>query len=88
MNILPTDTANGRNVVRELILLRSPNLEYRTHERDSNYQWKKIPYGMGQTIIDWSFWEFRLLGDEPEPATPLTSVNPKHILNHENQRTN
>jgi hypothetical protein len=67
-----TGSRQDRAIVRELILLRSPNLEFRSHERDSNYRWEKIKYGIGATEINWAYWEFRLLGcRDLEPATQI-----------------
>jgi hypothetical protein len=57
---LPSITEGEKALIRELILLRSDALEYQTHERDSNYRWEKIPYGIGNTEIKWAYWKFRL----------------------------
>lgn len=73
-NAIPLNTGSpqDRAVVRELIHLRSPNLEFRSHERDSNYRWEKIKYGTGATEINWSYWEFQLLGClDVEPSTQI-----------------
>jgi len=70
---LNTGSPQDRAIVRELIHLRSPNLEFRSHERDSNYRWEKIKYGTGATEINWAYLEFRLLGCmDAEPATQIS----------------
>ena len=72
-NAIPLNTGSpqDRAIVRELIHLRCPNLEFRSHERDSNYRWEKIAYGTGATEINWAYWEFRLLGClDLEPHNP------------------
>jgi hypothetical protein len=68
---LPSVTEGERALIRELILLRSDALEYQTHERDSNYRWDKIPYGIGQTEINWAYWCFRLAY---QPLTPCQAI--------------
>jgi hypothetical protein len=74
-NAIPLNTGSpqDRAIVRELIHLRSPNLEFRSYERDSNYRWEKIKYETGATKIKWAYWEFRLLGCLD--ATPATQIN-------------
>ena len=59
-HLLPSKTDGEKALIRELILLRSDSLEYQTHERDSNYRWEKINYGIGHTKIKWAYWKFRL----------------------------
>jgi hypothetical protein len=74
-NAIPLNTGSpqDRAIVRELIHLRSPNLEFRSHERDSNYRWEKIKYATGATEINWAYWEFRLLGClDQEPAKQIS----------------
>ena len=59
-HLLPSKTDGEKALIRELILLRSDSLEYQTHERDSNYRWEKINYGIKNTKIKWAYWKFRL----------------------------
>jgi hypothetical protein len=70
---LPSETEGELAVIRELILLRSDALEYQSHERDSNYRWEKIPYGIGSTKIKWAYWIFRLAY---QPLIPCLPYNP------------
>jgi hypothetical protein len=70
-HLLPSKTDGEKALIRELILLRSDALEFQTHERHSNYRWEKIPYGTGNTIINWDYWKFRL---SYKHITPCQSI--------------